>query len=117
MINQVYDATPYLEKHPGGSASITMNSGADATEDFEAVHSSNAWKILEDFYLGELGEEASRATTGPIVSNLPLITLDPKKKVACKLIKKDHLSHDVRRFRFALPSEEHILGLPVNPQP
>ncbi|KAJ1484527.1 NAD(P)H-nitrate reductase [Baffinella frigidus] len=112
---KVYDATPYLEKHPGGSASITMNSGADATEDFEAVHSTKAWKLLEDFYIGELGEESSRAVAGGANAESagPLVTLDPKKKVSCKLIQKDELSHDVRRFRFALPSEEHILGLPV----
>ena len=107
MVNQVYDATPYLEKHPGGSASITMNSGADATEDFEAVHSSNAWKILEDFYLGELGEEASRATTGPIVSNLPLITLDPKKKVPCNPFHSRYHSHYLsHHFTTSTPNHE-----------
>jgi len=25
--DKVYDCTPFLEKHPGGSASITMNAG------------------------------------------------------------------------------------------
>jgi len=40
-------------------------------------------------------------------------TLDPEKKVPLKLIKKDIINHDTRRFRFALPSPEHILGLPI----
>ena len=29
------------------------------------------------------------------------------------LVEKEHLSHDTRRFRFALPSKDHVLGLPV----
>jgi hypothetical protein len=33
-----------------------------------------------------------------------LTTLDPKKKVAVKLISKENLSRDSRRLRFALPS-------------
>ncbi|KAL3077294.1 hypothetical protein niasHS_013283 [Heterodera schachtii] len=38
---------------------------------------------------------------------------DPEKKYALKLIERERVSHDTRRFRFALPSEQHILGLPV----
>ena len=29
------------------------------------------------------------------------------------LIDKEEISHDVRRFRFALPSKEHIMGIPI----
>ncbi|XP_062401154.1 NADH-cytochrome b5 reductase 3 [Sardina pilchardus] len=44
----------------------------------------------------------------------PLVTLlDPTVKYQLRLIDKEVLSHDTRKFRFALPSEEHILGLPV----
>lgn len=38
---------------------------------------------------------------------------DPVVKYSLPLIKKDVISHDTRRFRFGLPSEEHILGLPI----
>lgn len=42
------------------------------------------------------------------------ITLeDPNTKYSLKLIEKRELSHDTRLFRFQLPSEEHVLGLPV----
>jgi len=41
------------------------------------------------------------------------VALDPKKKIPFKLIEKEEVSHDTRRFRFALQSEEHVLGLPV----
>ncbi|OWF37344.1 NADH-cytochrome b5 reductase 3-like isoform X2 [Mizuhopecten yessoensis] len=44
----------------------------------------------------------------------PLVTLeDPNTKYSLKLIDKEEVSHDTRRFRFALPSTGHILGLPV----
>ena len=41
------------------------------------------------------------------------IALDPQKKIPFKLVEKYIVSHDTRRFRFALQSPEHILGLPV----
>uniref|UniRef100_A0A8D2D683 NADH-cytochrome b5 reductase n=1 Tax=Sciurus vulgaris TaxID=55149 RepID=A0A8D2D683_SCIVU len=39
----------------------------------------------------------------------PAITLE----YPLRLIDKEIISHDTRRFRFALPSPQHILGLPV----
>lgn len=42
------------------------------------------------------------------------ITLeDPNTKYALKLVEKQNISHDTRKFVFALPSENHVLGLPV----
>lgn len=38
---------------------------------------------------------------------------DSEKKYALKLIEKIEVSHDTRIFRFALPSPQHVLGLPV----
>ncbi|XP_020665707.3 NADH-cytochrome b5 reductase 3 [Pogona vitticeps] len=44
----------------------------------------------------------------------PAITLEnPDVKYALRLIDKEIISHDTRRFRFALPTPEHILGLPI----
>jgi len=43
-----------------------------------------------------------------------VVTLvDPNTKYALKLIEREELSHDTRRFRFALPSSKHVLGLPT----
>jgi len=43
-----------------------------------------------------------------------LITLtDPTVKYPLKLIDKEIISHDTRRFRFQLPTPDHILGLPI----
>ncbi|XP_075235126.1 NADH-cytochrome b5 reductase 3-like isoform X2 [Lycorma delicatula] len=39
--------------------------------------------------------------------------VDPTAKVELPLKEKAIISHDTRRFRFALPSENHVLGLPV----
>ncbi|XP_061678008.1 NADH-cytochrome b5 reductase 2 isoform X2 [Syngnathoides biaculeatus] len=38
---------------------------------------------------------------------------DPMVKYPLKLINKQEISHNTKRFRFALPSSNHILGLPV----
>uniref|UniRef100_A0A8D2LIN6 NADH-cytochrome b5 reductase n=1 Tax=Varanus komodoensis TaxID=61221 RepID=A0A8D2LIN6_VARKO len=43
-----------------------------------------------------------------------LVTLqDPNIKYPLCLIEREEISHDTRRFRFELPSSEHVLGLPV----
>lgn len=59
MVGEVYDGTAFLDKHPGGGESITIGkliskqciqqshffrsvAGEDATEDFMAIHSSDA---------------------------------------------------------------------------
>lgn len=43
-----------------------------------------------------------------------LITLqDPQVKYSLPLLEKEEVSHDTRRFRFQLPTEDHILGLPI----
>ncbi|XP_016069450.1 PREDICTED: NADH-cytochrome b5 reductase 2 [Miniopterus natalensis] len=42
------------------------------------------------------------------------ITLqNPEAKYPLPLIEKEQISHNTRRFRFGLPSPEHVLGLPV----
>jgi len=43
----------------------------------------------------------------------PPRTLDKRKYVTLSLEKRVELTHDTRLFRFALPTKEHVLGLPV----
>ncbi len=38
---------------------------------------------------------------------------DSTEKYHLPLIEKEEITHDTRRFRFGLPSDEHVLGLPV----
>jgi len=44
-------------------------------------------------------------------SQLLKTLLDPQKKYPLKLIERHVISHDTRRFRFSLPSSEHVLGI------
>jgi nitrate reductase (NAD(P)H) len=64
--DKVYDCNAYLKEglHPGGNASITMNAGTDATEDFSAVHSAKAWGQLEQFLVGYLHPNDNPAAKG-----------------------------------------------------
>lgn len=43
----------------------------------------------------------------------PKLLENPEEKYSVPLIEREEISHDTRRFRFGLPSSEHILGLPV----
>jgi hypothetical protein len=35
---------------------------------------------------------------------------DPQAKYSLPLIEKEEISHDTRRFRFGLPTKDHVLG-------
>lgn len=116
--NRVYDCTEYLELHPGGVDSITINAGADATDDFVAIHSMKATKMLEKYYIGDL-DTSSVATATPkgeeclMDANGNKLALNPKKKTPFKLQKKTVLSRDSFMLDFALPTKDHVLGLPT----
>ncbi|KAI4337767.1 hypothetical protein L6164_016143 [Bauhinia variegata] len=136
---QVYDCTHYLKDHPGGADSILINAGTDCTEEFEAIHSDKATKLLEDYRIGELlttnyasasdsstsspdnsvhgnGNSQTHATyLAPIKEVTPKrpVALNPREKIQCKLVSKTSISHDVRLFRFSLPSEDQAMGLAV----
>jgi cytochrome-b5 reductase len=43
----------------------------------------------------------------------PVALQDPDTKYPLKLIERKEVSHDTRLFRFALPSDNHVLGLPT----
>ncbi|XP_064490227.1 NADH-cytochrome b5 reductase 3-like [Ornithodoros turicata] len=43
----------------------------------------------------------------------PKLLVDPDTKYTVSLAEKEIVSHDTRRFRFALPTPEHVLGLPT----
>lgn len=129
----IYDATRFLKDHPGGVDSILINAGTDCTEEFDAIHSDKAKKLLEDFRIGELittgytsdsspnssvhGSSSISSFLAPIKELVQTptrsVALVPREKIPCKLVDKQSLSHDVRKFKFALPSEDQVLGLPV----
>ncbi|XP_055333746.1 NADH-cytochrome b5 reductase 3-like [Paramacrobiotus metropolitanus] len=43
----------------------------------------------------------------------PKTLVDPEQKVRLPLLEKIIVSHDTRIYRLGLPSEEHVLGLPI----
>ncbi|XP_010544388.1 PREDICTED: nitrate reductase [NADH] 2 [Tarenaya hassleriana] len=129
----VYDCTRFLKDHPGGSDSILINAGSDCTEEFDAIHSDKAKKMLEDYRIGELittgyssdssspnnsvhGASNTLSLLAPIRETAPVrnvALVNPRVKVPVKLVEKTSISHDVRLFRFAFPAQDMVLGLPV----
>eukprot|EP01038_Epipyxis_sp_PR26KG_P005180 gene5180-7207_t len=129
--NRVYDATPFLNEHPGGADSILINAGMDSTEDFEAVHSKKAWKMLEDYYIGELKMANSSSvdqsngaslrdswtTSDSLAASDEIsgtaVALNPKIRQPFRVIRKEDISPDTIILTFALNHAKQRLGLPV----
>ena len=126
--NRIYDCTKYLEYHPGGIESITINGGRDATQDFMAIHSKRALKMLSRYFVGDVTEDTSDDAS--VVSNSSSVSMSsdpgeylddhgspialyPRRRIALKLHKKIVLSEDSILLDFALPTTKHILGLPT----
>ena len=58
---KIYDVTSYISSHPGGANEIIKYCGQDATQAFSSKdknipqdHSSNAYNLLKNYYLGDL---------------------------------------------------------------
>jgi len=141
--NRVYDGTPFLEDHPGGASSMLIVAGQEATEDFEAVHSSKAWAQLEDYYLGPLAADGAQSAVASRTLLLSCFTaplgrflqsfwrmafslVQPQASLSYSpasflqkswqklpLVEKIVVSADTRIFRFGLPSPSMKLGLPT----
>ncbi|XP_047341866.1 nitrate reductase [NADH]-like [Impatiens glandulifera] len=128
----VYDCTKFLKDHPGGADSILINAGTDCTEEFDAIHSDKGKKMLEDYRIGELITVGYNSTTSSpnasvhdgsnlhylapikeVVTSRNIALANPREKIQCKLVEKTSISHDVRKFKFALPLGDQFLGLPV----
>ncbi|GBE79482.1 Cytochrome b5 [Sparassis crispa] len=63
---KVYDATKFIDEHPGGDEVILAEAGKDATEAFEDVgHSDEARQILQGLYIGEFEKNSELKTKGP----------------------------------------------------
>ncbi|KJE89688.1 diaphorase [Capsaspora owczarzaki ATCC 30864] len=95
----------------GAAASCPfVNSGAAA-----ASSTSTATATNTEVASAAAGQAPPKLSPGHprVTAEGRLIALDPENKIAFKLVKKEHISHDTRRFRFALQSPEHVLGLPI----
>lgn len=56
---------------------------------------------------------SSAPSTATKQSKYKSTLIDPNEKYMLPLLEREEISHDTRRFRFQLPSENHVLGLPV----
>ncbi|KAA8538551.1 hypothetical protein F0562_028255 [Nyssa sinensis] len=133
LINTSSKTFSMSETIPAAPTAFSSMPGTDCTEEFDAIHSDKAKKLLEDYRIGELittGYTSDSTTSSPNNSvhgalnatHLAPITeveparrvaLVPREKIPCKLVSKKSISHDVRLFRVSLPSQDQILGLPV----
>jgi nitrate reductase (NAD(P)H) len=128
----VYDATEFLQIHPGGASSILLSGGTDCTDEFESIHSTKAWTMLEKYCIGVCKSSVATAveSTRQAPATTPTIQQSSEcdqgskdlarnalngsaQRVPLVLISKQQVSHDSRIFRFALPAKELRLGLPV----
>ena len=62
---------------------------------------------------GDLGAWPSSPTRLERCPTLPAASLPGSGRPLCRLIEKQELSHNVRRFRFGLQTPQHRFGLPV----
>jgi len=118
---KVYDVTPYIPEHPGGVGAIVNSAGMDVTEDFEAIHSTNAWKLLEKYVIGVLDptaplpagpvEEKTDIVVKPIIPTT--VTTTHKGRMTCRLASRVVVGTDIILLRFSLPCEDQYLGMAV----
>ena len=71
------------------------------------MKTSGAGQITEEVF-----KEHCEVKAEPFTSKLKTLE-DPNEKYMLPLIEKEEISHDTRKYRFELPTNEHILGLPV----
>ncbi|RDA88461.1 hypothetical protein CP532_6678 [Ophiocordyceps camponoti-leonardi (nom. inval.)] len=114
----VYDGTGFLKDHPGGATSITGVAAQDATDEFMAIHSETAKKMMIDYHIGKLDETALATLNdkeAAITENDPLrpVFLVSNQWTSAVLHEKIDVSSDAKIFRFKLQDEEQQIGLPV----
>jgi len=59
------------------------------------------------------GSDNKKSSKTKMKNGHPVALQDSDTKYPLKLVEKKALSHDTRLFRFALPSDNHVLGLPT----
>ena len=129
----VYDCTRFLKDHPGGIQSIMIAAGTDCTEEFDAIHSEKAQKMLNDYLIGEAPTPEDNNVASPSVESSSTVSnkswvnspqsvattieeevpfLNQKQWKKITLESKKSLSPSIRLFRFTFDADM-VLGLPV----
>jgi hypothetical protein len=126
---KVYDVTGFLPNHPGGKRHLLQFAGKVADEGFDQIHNEDVLLRVSGKLLGALGTEPRRngldglaafheGPDSPQIrsrdgagSDTPVFLNQRRQSLV--LGQKTNISHDVVRFRFTLPLETRVLGLPV----
>ena len=111
----VYDGTPFLKDHPGGEQSIILAAGTDVTDDFLAIHSDRAKKMMHKYQVGVLEASQLATNTGQITpSNVDVSCtfLDQKLWKSSRLMEMNTASSDSRQLILSLASKDQPVGLP-----
>ncbi|KAI8996149.1 hypothetical protein BC832DRAFT_567613 [Gaertneriomyces semiglobifer] len=126
--NKVYDLTDFLNLHPGGQASILAHAGDDVTTLFYDIHSEDTHVLKSSYIIGSISgreEDESKNRPSPHKSHPFLerkhprvtptgneIALSSFKWTDVTLKSKVPITHDTRRFTFALPKKDQRMWLP-----
>jgi len=89
---KVYDVTTWIDRHPGGTDTIVLNGGKDATQLFEAYHPMKVNQVLEKYLIGQMEGPSVEHPAFPPMSEF-YITL--KQKI------EDHFSQKKMSPRYA----------------
>jgi len=112
---RVFDMTAYLKDHPGGVCPVLLKSGEDASKEYYAIHAQDSHEIREYYCIGTAVDDLLPGVQVPASLGDAPRALNPRHWIDITLVERTELSHDSRKFRFALPGAEKgvQLGLPV----
>lgn len=78
--NQVYSVASFIDQHPGGVNKLVNECGKEASAIFAKIHSNFAWNLLNDYYIGKLGQTiVIKANTNPNTTSTNLNNSNSKK--------------------------------------
>ncbi|EFX05421.1 nitrate reductase [Grosmannia clavigera kw1407] len=115
----VYDGTEFLSGHPGGAPSITAAAAQDVTEEFMAIHSEKAKRMMAAYHVGVLDKAAVAALGGGEAADKAEneqqrpVFLQSRRWSKALLTAKTAVSADTKIFSFRLDHADQLLGLPV----
>nr|OQO24577.1 hypothetical protein B0A51_09734 [Rachicladosporium sp. CCFEE 5018] len=122
--NKVYDCTSVLTWHPGGRAAVLGHAGKvhqETSDEFAGIHDGFAYQKLKECILGVVTDKAAnfikanaeaaaeeKAQDSQIDGD---VVLQKHRWVPVKLMDRESLSEDTRKYTFGLPDGAKDLGL------
>ncbi|KAJ7108509.1 Oxidoreductase, molybdopterin-binding domain-containing protein [Mycena epipterygia] len=108
---EVYDGSDFLGEHPGGAQSIISSAGADATDEFMAIHSETAKAMMPSYHIGTLDAAAKKALSIGGEEREREVFLQPKTWSSARLHARKNVSWNTRIFTYKLDRDDQSLGL------